>query len=83
MTRTTRFVEIGDHDTPLRRHFLVIADDPSGPAVADIQARLVTFLQGLLAMPSLLSVGPVATPNYTVSHDGERWFVRGEGESGY
>jgi len=81
MTRSVRSVEIGDHVTPLKRHFLVIADNPSGPSPIDISARLVTFLQEMLAMPSLLAVGPVATPHYSISHDGERWTIRGEGES--
>jgi hypothetical protein len=77
MKRSTRFVEIGDHVTPLKRHFLVITDDSSGPAVVDISARLVTFLQEVLATPSLLAVGPVSTPHYSVSHDGEKWSIRG------
>lgn len=81
MTRSIRSVEIGDHVTPLKRHFLVIADGPSGPSSIDISARFVTFLQEVLAMPSLLSVGPVSTPVYTIKHDGEKWTIRGEGES--
>jgi len=81
VTRTVRVVDIGDHVTPLRRHFLVIADDRSGPSVSDINARLVTFLQEVLVMPSLLAVGPVSTPHYSISHDGEKWVLRGEGES--
>jgi hypothetical protein len=76
--RSVRSVEVGDHVTPLKRHFVVITDDPS---TADAGTRLVTFLQEVLAMPSLLTCGPVATPQYSISHDGEKWTLRGEGES--
>jgi len=81
VTRTLRSVDIGDHITPLKRHFLVITDIPSGPSVTDISGRFVMFLREVLAMPSLLACGPVSTPIYTIKHDGERWIIRGEGES--
>jgi len=81
MTRSLRSVDIGDHVTPLKRYFLTITDIPSDPAVVDVSARLVTFLQEVVAYPSLLAVGPVTKASYTVKHDGEKWSIRGEGES--
>lgn len=78
MKRSVRSVEIGDHVTPLKRYFLLITDDDGyDPSTLG----LVKFLQQVLIQPSLLACGPVSTPHYSISHDGEKWSVRGEGES--
>jgi hypothetical protein len=81
MNRNVTEVNIGDHNTKRKRYRLIIQDDPSGPALADIQRRQHAFLQMLVDTPTLLSCGPAFAERLMIFHDGERWSLQAEAEA--
>jgi uncharacterized protein YciI len=81
MNRDLSSVDIGDHNTKRKRFFLVVQDDPSGPAQADIIRRQHDFLRMLVDTPQLLTCGPAFAERLTIYHDGERWTLRAEAEA--
>lgn len=80
MNRNVTVINIGDHNTDRKRYRLIIQDDPSGPALSDIQRRQSGFLQLIVENPALLACGPAFADRLTIFHDGNCWTLHAEAE---